>query len=67
MNNKGFTLIEFLAVVIILLILIICFGGLFYQASNCVEYQEVPVMDCYNWGYHTSCENRLERRCVKYE
>ena len=69
MNNKGFTVIEFFAILIIILILVVCFGGFFYQASNsCAEYEEVPVTDCYSWGYHhTTCENRMELRCVRYE
>jgi hypothetical protein len=68
MNNKGFAIIEFLAIGMFILILVICFGGFFYQASKpCVEYEEVPVTDCYKWGYHTTCENRMELRCIRYE
>lgn len=67
-KRNGFTVIEFFAIVIIILILVICFGGFFYQASsNCVEYEEVPVTDCYSWGAHMSCENRVEKRCMRYD
>lgn len=72
-KSNGFTIIEILAVIIItgvifaLMAVVIKKGNEIAGNLTCVEWEEVPVMDCYQWYHHTTCENRTERRCVKYE
>ena len=67
-KSNGFTTIEILAVFIILIILAFLAYGIYRETtSTCVEYEETPVTDCYNWGYHTTCESYIEKRCAKYD
>ena len=68
MNNKGFAIIEFLTIGIIILIFFILFVGIYNTATRtCLEYEEMPITRCYSMGGGTTCYAHTERLCVKYE
>lgn len=65
---NGFTVIEVLAVIIILaIVLLICASAFVDITHKCVEYEEVPITRCYTWGGSTECENVFEKRCIRYD
>lgn len=67
-NNNGFTLIEVLAVLVILAIVLLIYVSAFVDITHkCVEYNEVPITRCYTWGGSTECESILEKRCIRYD
>ena len=75
-HNSGFTIIEVLAVIVILAILTILFSVVIARIESaevekgeqiCVEWEDAQVTDCWSYGMGTSCEHRTEKRCVRYE
>lgn len=68
MNNKGFTIIELLAAIIIIVILASIIGAAVRIANRtCLEYGNMPVTECYNMGGHTTCYQTIRKSCVRYE
>lgn len=67
-KSSGFMVIELMAVLLIFVIIFVICWGIYNETSRaCVEYEEVPVMDCYNWGHHTTCESYTTEVCKTYE
>lgn len=67
---NGFVLVELLAIIIILTILFLMFYSIFTSGihkGECVEWEDVNMSDCYSYGYGTSCEHYVEKRCVRYD
>lgn len=72
-KSNGFTIIEILAIIIIMGIifaltaLVIKKGNEVSGNMTCVEWEDAQVTDCWSYGMGTTCEHRVEKRCVRYD
>lgn len=65
---KDFDIVEIIMIIfpIALLITTIC---IVIQQENktCLEYQEIPVTNCYRAGGGFTCEQINDKRCIRYK
>lgn len=73
-KSNGFTIIEILAAITIAGVLF-AITAIFIKKVNdmgdvnmvCVEWEDAQVTDCWSYGMGTTCEHRIEKRCVRYD
>lgn len=73
-KSNGFTIIEILAAITIAGVLLIITTIFIKKVDDmgdvnmtCVEWEDAQVTDCWSYGMGTTCEHRIEKRCVRYD
>ena len=68
-EDRFTTILQWLAVIVMLFVISVIIFMFFYHVNQkCIEYEEVPSMECYYWNErYSTCEERIQMRCVRYD